>query len=424
MNNKTSKEDTLKLLKRKRDGTLSSSFSELSKETGYTATHLKRLYKELDKSDIEKLSIHKNTGNISHNAACSSETDFIVEFKKLYPVISVAQFKDVYEEDVVLNPKRKDDVDKYHLKVRSYNFYLSLFKKNGWSTPIRHRIKKGNTKERPHLLRKPSARKGHLVQIDGTPFDWFKDNNKYCLHLAVDDATTDILAGWFTPHECLYGYCRMSEIMLKKHGIPAYIYSDRHTILKNIVEGGDTLFRMMMRRLGIEQIYALSPEAKGRVERTNGTIQRRLPVDIKRFKIKDYDELNIWFNDYYVNYLNKKFAFTPLDPNSEFVDIVDEHFDYNRIFSVEFERTMGPNSMFSFENHIYNISDLDTGEIVYIRKGVKIRVVLELLTKNLYVIYYSKRYACNDLGPNSKARRNEAASVKELDEILNNLDKK
>lgn len=216
----------------------------------------------------------------------------------------------------------------------------------------------------------------------------------------------------------------MSEIMLKKHGIPAYIYSDRHTILKNIVEGGDTLFRMMMRRLGIEQIYALSPEAKGRVERTNGTIQRRLPVDIKRFKIKDYDELNIWFNDYYVNYLNKKFAFTPLDPNSEFVDIVDEHFDYNRIFSVEFERTMGPNSMFSFENHIYNISDLDTGEIVYIRKGVKIRVVLELLTKNLYVIYYSKRYACNDLGPNSKARRNEAASVKELDEILNNLDKK
>ena len=92
-----------------------------------------------------------------------------------------------------------------------------------------------------------------------------------------------------------------------------------------------------------------------------------MPVDIKRFKIKDYDELNIWFNDYYVNYLNKKFAFTPLDPNSEFVDIVDEHFDYNRIFSVEFERTMGPNS---------------------------------------------------------KARRNEAASVKELDEILNNLDKK
>ena len=81
MNNKTSKEDTLKLLKRKRDGTLSSSFSELSKETGYTATHLKRLYKELDKSDIEKLSIHKNTGNISHNAACISETDFIVELK-------------------------------------------------------------------------------------------------------------------------------------------------------------------------------------------------------------------------------------------------------------------------------------------------------------------------------------------------------
>ena len=64
-----------------------------------------------------------------------------------------------------------------------------------------------------------------------------------------------------------------------------------------------------MRSIGIEQIYALSPEAKGRIERANGTIQRRLPVDIKRFGIKDYDELNIWFNDFYIPYINKKFAY-------------------------------------------------------------------------------------------------------------------
>ena len=295
MNTKMSKENVLKLLKRKRDGTLKSSFKQLELETGYTKGHLKKLSKQLANENIESLSKHKNTGHTSHNAACSDEISYIVSFKQLYPKISVAQFKDVFEEDVVLNPDYQEDVTEYHLRIRSYNFYLNLFRKMKWTSPIKHKRKK-NSNERLHLLRKPSDRKGHLVQVDRTPYDWFNNGDNYCLHLAVDDATSEILAGWFTKHECLFGYCKMFEIILKKHGIPSYAYSDRHTILKNSTEDGDTKFRKIMRSIGIEQIYALSPEAKGRIERANGTIQRRLPVDIKRFSIKDYDQLNKWFN--------------------------------------------------------------------------------------------------------------------------------
>ena len=135
----------------------------------------------------------------------------------------------------------------------------------------------------------------------------------YCLHLAVDDATSEVLAGWFTPHECLYGYCQMMLIVLKKYGIPSYVYSDRHTILKGYA-GGDTLFSLMMKRIGIDQIYANSAEAKGRVERYNGTVQRRIINDIIRFrnkgvKLDDYDDLNKWFNDFYCEYINSKFSF-------------------------------------------------------------------------------------------------------------------
>ena len=129
MNSKISKENVLKLLKRKRDGTLKSSFKQLELETGYTKGHLKKLSKQLADSDIETLSKHKNTGNTSHNAACNDEISYIVKFKELYPKISVAQFKDVYEEDIVLNKEYQDDVDKYHLRIRSYNFYLNLFHK-------------------------------------------------------------------------------------------------------------------------------------------------------------------------------------------------------------------------------------------------------------------------------------------------------
>ena len=128
MDTKISKENVLKLLKRKRDGTLNSRFKQLEINTGYSKGHLKKLYKQLATEDIETLSKHKNTGHTSHNAACNNEISYIVKFKELYPKISVAQFKDVYEEDIVLNKEYEDDVIKYHLQVRSYGFYLDLRK--------------------------------------------------------------------------------------------------------------------------------------------------------------------------------------------------------------------------------------------------------------------------------------------------------
>ena len=69
MDTKISKENVLKLLKRKRDGALNSSFKQLEMETGYSKGHLKKLYKQLATEDIETLSKHKNTGLTSHNAA-------------------------------------------------------------------------------------------------------------------------------------------------------------------------------------------------------------------------------------------------------------------------------------------------------------------------------------------------------------------
>lgn len=146
MDTKISKENVLKLLKRKRDGTLHSSFKQLEMETGYSKGHLKKLYKQLATEDIETLSKHKNTGHTSHNAACNNEISYIVKFKELYPKISVAQFKDVYEEDIVLNKEYEDDVIKYHLQVRSYSFYLDLFHKMKWVSPIKHKVKKNSNK--------------------------------------------------------------------------------------------------------------------------------------------------------------------------------------------------------------------------------------------------------------------------------------
>lgn len=411
------KEDVLTLLDKKRRGIDSPSYNRLSKITGYSSRHLKRLIKRIEEEGIDEILEHKNRGSIPSNKASNTELKYLCRFKTQYPIITIAQFKDIYEEDIVLNKKKINVVKRNKLKVRSYSFYESLFKKEGWKSPVKHKaIKDGDRSIHP--LREPCECYGHMVQIDGTPFDWLGIGENWTLHLAVDDATSSVLAGWFTKNECLYGYCQMMRLMMEKHGIPISLYSDRHTIFKGL-DGNLTSFGVLMKELDIEMIFAGSPEAKGRIERYNGTCQRRLVNDIKRFKIKSYDELNVWFNDFYIKYLNSKFSYQARSPINEFVEI-DNDFDYSNFFSLRFKRIIGNNSTFSLNNFNYAPIN-DKGEIIYIRKGVEVNVRLEILSIKITINRYGVVYDCINLGPNNKGRRkNVVDNSKELEAFINN----
>lgn len=161
--------------------------------------------------------------------------------------------------------------------------------------------------------------------IDSTPHDWFGNGKPFSLHLAIDDATGEYLCGYFAPTETLFGYCKV-QLLLTKHGIPENIYSDKHTIFKSSVEYNLTTFGTICEELGINMIYANTPESKDKIERANRTLQGRLLVDIKRYGIKTYDELNTFFNDKYCDYLNHKFSYRPKAEESTFVKL-EENFD-------------------------------------------------------------------------------------------------
>ena len=388
----------LRLLKEKRAGTRDRSMESISSMSGYSVRQLQRMNSELDEEkDTEEIVKHGNAGRTPVNIALESEYEYLRIFKEPYPTITIAQFRDFFLEDVINNPSKADDVIRYHLKPRSESWFRSLFIKEGWRSPKQHRNSK--REQRQHLLRQPSARKGALVQIDGTPHDWFNDGRMYCLHLAVDDATTEILSGWFTPHECQFGYCMMMKIMFKNHGIPMSLYSDRHTILCNVKDGSATQFSQMMAEAGIEMIYALSPQAKGRVERANETVQLRLPNDIIRFrnkgvKLDDYDDLNIWFNDFYIPYINAKMSFLPLDLNDAFTEIEDD-FDYSKIFSLKTERIIN-NDTFSLGGWYYSVTE-ETGKLLHIRDGVKVDVRIDVFDQTVSIIYHGSRYRCRKL---------------------------
>lgn len=131
-----------------------------------------------------------------------------------------------------------------------------------------------------HQTRDRRPRLGELVQIDGSPHDWFEGRRaKCCLLVFIDDATSRLLGLRFVEAECSLGYFKLCQETIKKHGRPLAYYSDKWGGFRQNLPGKEeelTQFGRLLEELDIELICANSPEAKGRVERANQTLQDRL----------------------------------------------------------------------------------------------------------------------------------------------------
>lgn len=417
------KEYALKLVQEKLNGLNSYSYSQIANLTGYKKLQIIRFSKLINEKDTDSILVHGLVGKPSNNSPSNKEIEFIKNFKNQYPVVSIAQFMDIYHEDIIFNKKMEKVVEENHLRLRSYSFYESLFKQEGWSSPIKHKEFAKNYIAHP--LREPSPRRGFLIMIDGTPHDWFCNGVNFSLHLAIDDATGEILCGWFMPNECLEGYVRLLSLLLTNYGIPENIYSDRHAILIPIKEGGTTHFADICKDLGINQIAALTPEAKGKVERMNKTLQNRLLNDIKRFNIKTYTELNEWFNSYYKVYINKKFAYKPKEKQKAFIKLNKINLEY--ILCIREQRTMLDGCVFSYKDHYYKVINKDN-ELKPIFKGSKIMVYENILNHNIYVRFYDKFYSTqilqDRLSRSEKIRITKVENQKILEQVLKERDER
>jgi transposase len=130
-----------------------------------------------------------------------------------------------------------------------------------------------------HQMRERRACFGELVQIDGSPHDWFEGRAAKCnLLVLIDDATGKIGQLLFAERESFFSYCQAVEGYLRQYGKPAAFYSDKHGIFRvNQVSAGQrsglTQFGRAMQELDIQIICANTPQAKGRVERVILTLQ-------------------------------------------------------------------------------------------------------------------------------------------------------
>ena len=171
---------------------------------------------------------------------------------------------------------------------------------------------------RVHSPREPRPRFGELIQIDGSPHDWFEGRGPRCtLIVFIDDATGRLTALRFAPAETTKAYLAALRAHVLAHGVPLAFYSDRHGIFRinaKQAQSGDGLteFGRVAERLRVELIQATTPQAKGRVERANQTLQDRL---IKEMRLAGVNDIagGQTFAEKFIETWNAKFARPPLD---------------------------------------------------------------------------------------------------------------
>ena len=229
-------------------------------------------------------------------------------------------------------------------------------------------IWKGKRRKHPkvHQMRVRRPARGELIQIDGSPHAWFEDRrDTCCLLVLIDDATSEIMGLRFVENECLQGYFDVIRDYLKRCGRPVALYSDRHTIFHAPeVEAssgtGETQFGRAMRTLDIEVIPANSPQAKGRVERMNGTLQDRLIKEMRLDKINDIETANTWLPSFIKKH-NRRFAIDPASPIDAHRKALPKDAELDHIFSLHSQRKLSKNLEISYKNVIYQIQSKAPG---------------------------------------------------------------
>lgn len=216
-----------------------------------------------------------------------------------------------------------------------------------------------------HPMRERRARFGELLQIDGSPHDWFEGRGEYCTLLVfIDDATGSLTQLRFAPTETTLGYMRVLHDHILAHGVPVALYSDKHSIFRINAKEADpeaeTQFSRAARELGIECIHAHSPQAKGRVERANQTLQDRLVKEMRLAGINNMDEANAWLPGYIKDF-NKRFAVAPKDASDVHIAYAGTPTDLVRILSVQVTKTLSKNLSCQHENQLLQVATTGTG---------------------------------------------------------------
>ena len=339
---------------------------EASQVLGISTRQLRRLRRQVRRRGTDGV-VHGNTGRPPCNRLSDTLRARIVAFaRKRYVGFNDQHFTEKLVEQEGLTVSRAS--------------VQRILRAAGVGAARRRRA----PKHRRRRDRKPQA--GLMILWDGSRHDWLEGRGPLlCLMGAIDDATGELLPGaHFVEQECSAGYLRVLEAMAREKGLPLSAYMDRHGALKRNddhwtleeqLRGAQDLTQVgrALAALDIETIYALSPQAKGRVERLWGTLQDRLTSELRLANARTCAQANAVLERYRPDH-NRRFTVAPRETTPAWRPL--RGCDLRRICSFCYSATVLNDNTVRLEGMVIDIPPGPRGRS-YARARVEVRQYLD-----------------------------------------------
>jgi len=269
-----------------------------------------------------------------------------------------------------------------------------------------------------HQMRERRPCRGELVQIDGSLHDWFEGRAPACVLLVfIDDASGNLLQLQFVGSESFFSYCAAAQAYFECYGKPVAFYSDKNSIFRvNIPNSGTgdnlTQFGRAMRELQIEIICANTPQAKGRVERANQTLQDRLIKEMRLRGISSLDAGNAYLPEFIAAF-NRRFGMQPISQHDAHRPLAAQD-NLARILTWQEPRTLSKNLTVQFEKVVYQVQ---TERPTYAMRNAQVTVCKDV-SGNITLLYKDKLLPYTIF--HKQAKQSDIVETKDVDSALQN----
>lgn len=239
-----------------------------------------------------------------------------------------------------------------HSFKHSYNWVRLTLQRHGRIQPASRRGSHRRKRERRAMI-------GMMLHQDGSSHEWVPDQ-WWDLIVTMDDANSEIYSAFFVPEEGTMSSFIGIRDVIETHGLFCSLYTDRGSHYWHTPEAGGkvdkenlTQVGRAMQQLGIEMIPAYSPEARGRSERMFGTLQNRLPQELRSQGITSMDKANRYLTEVFIPAHNARFGKPPAEEASAFVSFAGNVRD---TLCVQEDRTVGNDNTVRYKNLVLQIA--------------------------------------------------------------------
>jgi len=307
---------------------------------GITERHMRRIRRVVEHYGMEAV-LQRRGGRTTQRRRIKAATiELLVRLKRdVYPDFSVRHFYEQVSE-------------KHQVKV-SYNWLRLMLQEAG---VVEKEPARGTYRRRRE--RRPMV--GMLVHLDASTHPWIAGLPMQDLVVALDDADGRILYGRFFAQEGTASTFAALQGVLGRYGRFLELYTDRGSHFCRTEQAGqgpaeeqNGQVAQALRALGIRQILARSPQARGRSERAFGTIQGRLPQELRVHQITDYAAANRYLEEVFIPNFNRRFTVTPAQKESAFVRLAG--IELELVLSARHQRVVRNDNTVGFQNLILQL---------------------------------------------------------------------